>query len=102
MIEQIELRGKRPHAVAQQDEWLALVGIARRLRHSGHIVDQDRKTSRAEVTQDIGLSGELPVTAMVVGINGITCADEGVRDRTISERMLAHSVRDLNDPAGRR
>ena len=58
--------------------------------------------NRAEVTQDIGLSGELPVTAMVVGINGITCADEGVRDRTISARMLAHSVRDLNDPAGRR
>src|SRR3984893_10068155 len=102
MIEQIELRGKRPPAVAQQDEWLTLVGIARRLRHSGHIVDTERKSSTDEVTQHIRLRGELPVTAMVVGINGITCADEGVRDWTISERMLAHSVRDLNDPAGRR
>src|SRR3981081_782635 len=38
---------------------------------------------------------------MVVGINDVTCADEGVHDRTISERELAHAVRDLNDPAGR-
>ena len=49
MIEQIELCGKRPHAAAQQDEWLAVFGIARHLRYFGHIIDQDRKTSRAEV-----------------------------------------------------
>jgi hypothetical protein len=75
MIEQIELRGKRPHAVAQQDERLALFAIARHPRHSGHIVDQDRKTSRAKVAYRIGLSGQLAVTAVVVGINDITRID---------------------------
>jgi hypothetical protein len=88
--------------VAQQDERLALFAIACHLHHSGHIVDQDRKPSRAEIAYRIGLCGEFAMTAVVVGINDITRIDEGVCDRTISERVLAHAVRDLNDPADRR
>jgi hypothetical protein len=50
MIEDIELRGKGTHAVTEQDQGLAFVGIARHSRHFSHIVDQDGETLRAEVT----------------------------------------------------
>ena len=97
MIEHVELRRERPHAVAEQKHRLAARRLTRHLGHRRHVVDERCEAAAAEIPELVGVRRVLAVPAVIVGVDVVSGRDQHFRDGRIASCVLAHAVRDLHD-----
>ena len=83
----------------QQEQRQAGIFLSGDLAQADHVLDEKFKTAPAKFSQSRVSRAALP--AMIVGVYGETGRNERIDGVGVAPHVLAHSVGDLYDSAGR-
>jgi hypothetical protein len=99
MVENELLRGKRTHAVAQQNVRLAWVLVLSDDYEKGYVFDELIETSGSEITETSGRFCGQTMAPMIVSVNGKVSVAQGFSQFRIAPHVHTESMGDLNDSA---
>jgi hypothetical protein len=95
VIEQVLLHGERAHAVAEQDQRNTRVLGPDPRGQQPDVVDEPTPPSLAEVAQ-VAAVGARAMAAVILRVDDVAGASEGLGHMGVALRVLTHSVRDLD------
>jgi hypothetical protein len=95
VVEDVLLRGEGTQAVSEQRQRQAGVPLADGRRQGDHVADEAVPAVVPEVT-GLGVPAQ-PVSAVIVGVDGVALGGQCCRERCVAAGVLAHAVGDLDD-----
>jgi hypothetical protein len=100
VIDDVSLRGEGSHAVAKQDQRQVGIFITGELAQTHHVLHEQFKTAFAEFPEMRWRASGEAVPPVTVGVNRQSGRNEKLDGAGITPRVLAPTVRDLNNGAG--